>query len=106
MRWPPESFDAAGAGRGVGDRHSGSIRDALNTRLPQAPQEADFERLDDLHALWRWRASLEHRVRIAKLRFEFVGLDGEEQDKLATEVAQFGQVAAGLAEISKRRAAA
>jgi hypothetical protein len=72
----------------------------------QFDQDAALERVEDLLACWRWRLSLEHRLRLAKLRFEFVGLDEEEQDKLAAEVAEFKQVSASLAEISKRSAAA
>lgn len=57
-----------------------------------AKQYADLDRLDDLIPLWRWRASLDHRLRLARLRFEFVGLDGEEQDELAVEVSEFRHV--------------
>ena len=37
------------------------------------------ERADDLLALWREQRRIAHSVHLARLRFELVGLDPEEQ---------------------------
>lgn len=58
----------------------------------------DEDRIDDLLALWRWRDELDYRLRIARLRFEVVGLDAEEQEKLERAVSEFKSVAAYLKE--------
>jgi hypothetical protein len=47
------------------------------------------ERAEDLLALWQEQKRLAHRIRIARLRFDMVGLDVEEQELLAGEVAEW-----------------
>ena len=50
------------------------------------------ERAEDLLALWREHRRLAHRVRLARLKFELIGLDPDEQDVLANEVAEWGRL--------------
>jgi hypothetical protein len=42
-----------------------------------------------LLALWREQRKLTNRVRLARLRFELIGLDPDEQDAIADEVAEW-----------------
>lgn len=63
--------------------------------LTQELAEA-LDRHEDIRALRRWQASLEHRLRIAQLKFLFAGLDAEEQDALAVEIAEFKCIVASL----------
>ena len=53
--------------------------------------------LADLAVIADWRNDLLSRIQRAHLRFEFVGLDADEQEALATEVATFKQVCVALA---------
>ena len=62
------------------------------------PTTNDFKRIDDLRALWRWCASLDHRLRLARLRLEFIALEADEQEALANEVAEFRLVCARFSE--------
>jgi hypothetical protein len=72
---------------------------------------ADLRRLTrDLETIADWKADLASRLRRAELRFEFMGLDADEQEQLAAEVAAFSQVCHGLvgetsAFVSERKAA-
>ena len=68
---------------------------------------------DDLEAIADWRDDLTARLRRAHLRFEFCGLDPEEQEQLEAEAEAFKQVCRCLWRISRdslpaveRRAAA
>jgi hypothetical protein len=51
-----------------------------------------------LAAIADWRDNLLSRIRRAHLRFEFIGLDADEQDALAAEVGAFNEVCIALAE--------
>lgn len=42
----------------------------------------------DLLALWREQRRLAHKVSFARMRFELIGLDPDEQDCIAAEVAE------------------
>ena len=53
-------------------------------------------RIQCLAAMADWRDELQSRIRRAELRFEHVGLDADEQDALAAQVAEFNQVCCGL----------
>ena len=53
--------------------------------------------LADLAVIADWRNDLLSRIQRAHLRFEFIGLDADEQEALAAEVATFKQVCLALA---------
>jgi hypothetical protein len=59
---------------------------------------AATERAEDLLALWRECRRLGHRVRIARLKFDLIGLDPEEQDLLADEVRHWSLLVRALAQ--------
>lgn len=61
-----------------------------------AAEEVD-QLLVDLAVIADWRDDLLSRIRRAHLRFEFIGLDADEQEALAAEVATFKQVCIALA---------
>jgi hypothetical protein len=61
-----------------------------------------LRRLDDLHACWRWLRSLAHRLDVAVLRFEHVGIDWHEVELLSEEIGDFNQVSHRLADASRR----
>ena len=93
-RTPPEKREAQGVQPlSLGDFANADPRDgqlAIATRR--------LERLtSDLEAVADWEADLASRLRCAHLRFEFCGLDPDEQEALAEEVAAFKRVCAGLA---------
>src|SRR5687767_11762973 len=50
------------------------------------------ERVDDLLTLWREVRRVDHRVHFARLRMEWIGLDPDEQDDLAKDVADLRQL--------------
>jgi len=50
------------------------------------------QRIADLEVIADWRDELQSKIRCAILRFEFVGLDAEEQDELVAEVETFKQI--------------
>jgi hypothetical protein len=52
--------------------------------------------LDALEAIADWRDDLFARIRRAQLRFELIGLDGEEIDALAAEATAFKRCCRGL----------
>jgi len=54
--------------------------------------------LADLAAIADWRDDLLCRIRRARLRFESIGLDAEEQEALAAEVATFKHVSTAVAD--------
>jgi hypothetical protein len=54
------------------------------------------QQLADLVVIADWQDDLLSRIRRAQLRFEFIGLDADEQEALATEVAAFKQVCIAL----------
>ena len=54
--------------------------------------------LADLAAIADWRDDLLCRIRRARLRFESIGLDAEEQEALAAEVATFKHVCTAVAD--------
>ena len=51
----------------------------------------------DLAVIAEWRDDLLSRIRRAHLRFEFIGLDADEQEVVAAEAATFTQVCIALA---------
>lgn len=62
------------------------------------PSAADVERLDRILICGRWYRSLQHRLRVAELRFEYGWLEPEEQNALAEEIADFRSVCEALAQ--------
>jgi hypothetical protein len=74
----------------------------LRAQGPSLTEElvAATERAEDLLALSREHRRLQHRLRIAQLRFDLIGVDVDEQDALADEVALFRELCFGLAERS------
>ena len=65
--------------------------DSERSSVAQAIIDAT-ERAEDLFALWREHCGLAHRVRLARLKFELIGLDPDEQHALANEVAEWGRL--------------
>ncbi len=69
------------------------------------------QHIADLEAIADWRDELKSKIRRAHLRFEFVGLDADEQDALEREVQEFDLVCRGLSgqpsanEVAERSAA-
>lgn len=69
------------------------------------------QHIADLDAIADWRDELQSRIRRAHLRFEFVGLDADEQDALERDVQEFVLVCRGLSgqwavnQVAERRAA-
>jgi hypothetical protein len=69
------------------------------------------QHIADLEAIADWRDELQAMIRRAHLRFEFVGLDADEQYALEREVREFDLVCRGLSgqmavnEVAERRAA-
>jgi hypothetical protein len=61
-------------------------------------QRVNEQLLADLEAIADWRDDLRSRIRRAHLRFEFIGLDAQEQEALAVEVAAFKRVSTALAD--------
>jgi hypothetical protein len=109
MRAPPDNRNARGE-PGVGKETAIESRKPSDSELPAAAQAAKIiaatERAEDLLALWRQQRSLAHRIRLAMLRFQLVGLDPDEQDRLAAEVHAFHAVCFALAERFRDRGAA
>lgn len=62
------------------------------------------KRAEDLLALWREFRRLDHRVRMARLRFEHVGLDPDEQLAIVDEVAEWGCLVKAFAQTRGRAA--
>lgn len=56
---------------------------------------------DDLLALWREQRRLAHRAYLARLRAELIGVDVEEQELLAHEIAQWRQLVQAFARSRK-----
>jgi len=87
---PPDKQTAPGASRGGGGIGSAKLknRQQSDSELPPAAQAIRdaTERAEDLLALWREQRRLSHRVRLARLKFELIGLDPDEQDAIAAEV--------------------
>jgi len=65
--------------------------------------------IEDLEVIADWRDNLQSRLHCAQLKFEYVGLDADEQNALAAEVQEFTQVCRGLSgqqpSTAERRAA-
>ena len=53
--------------------------------------------VDDLEVIADWRDELQSKICRAILRFEFTGLDAEEQERLEAEVETFNQICRCLA---------
>ena len=60
---------------------------------------------DDLEVIADWRDELRTKIQRAHLRFEFIGLDAEEQDQLNAEVEQYLEVCRCLYRATKGRLA-
>lgn len=61
-----------------------------------------LKRVEELLACWHWCRSLDHRLRLAQLRFDHCGYPADEQKRLEQEVAEFKYVCRWFAEGSKR----
>jgi len=61
--------------------------------------------IEDLVVIADWRDDLASRVRRASLRFEFCGLDADEQEQLAAEVKSFNDVCCWLSRVIRSQAA-
>jgi hypothetical protein len=59
---------------------------------------AATECAEDLITLWREQRWLAHRVRLARLRFDLIGLDPDQQDEIEAEVAEWKRLVASYAE--------
>jgi hypothetical protein len=75
-----------------GDRLARSISPTNSIKDLQQQLQASMRRLEDLQAIADWGDELVSKVRRAHLRFEFIGLNPEEQDALEAEVDQFRQL--------------
>jgi hypothetical protein len=58
------------------------------TDILQPTQVGNPNRAEHLLTLWREQRRLAHRVCFARMRFELIGLDPDEQDCIAAEVAE------------------
>jgi hypothetical protein len=76
---------------------------SLVRQLEAAPQHLD-RRTEALKIVAAWRDSLRERLARAELRFQLIGFDPAEQDRLAKEVHDFKRVCRCLV-WSKRRPA-
>jgi len=61
------------------------------------------QRIEDLGVIAVWRDELQSKIRLAVLRFEFVGFDPEEQERLEAEVETFKRTCRCLADASWKR---
>ena len=114
MRAPPNAVRAAPALAGNGSLEKGRLAGATNSinsdSFPARQTLADAQdRADDLLALSHWRKNLEWRLRLARLRFEYIGLDVDEQDALAAEIHGFRDLCAAMhvavvGDVGERRA--
>ena len=108
MKPPP---NPEGPGQGGGERRL-SCRYTVNnapsptTQAPTlaSPQDSTFKALiehhiRDLETIADWRDELSAKIKRAELRFEFLGLDPEEQDQLADEVWVFNRVCLALCKV-------
>ena len=94
MRRPPDKRTAPGASWGGGGSRSAKSKQQTD-REPSPVVQAILEATDQADALitlWCEYRRLDHRVRLAQLRFELIGLDPDEQDLLANEVAEWGRL--------------
>ena len=81
MRRPPDKRTAPEASRGGDGSGSAELKsrqqsDSERSHAAQAIRDATG-RAEDLLALWREQRRLSHRVRLARLKFELIGLDPE-----------------------------
>lgn len=109
MRAPPENQTAPVAGRGgrmdmQGDPAGNQVerdhkRSHRSTQVRTAIASwADLERLtDDLSVLADWKEDLDSKIARARLRFELIGFDAEEQEQLEAEGQAFLHVCRCLA---------
>jgi hypothetical protein len=91
MRRPPDKRTAPGAswgGDGSGSAKSKQQTDSETSPAAQVILDAT-DRANALITLWCEYRRLDHRVRLAQLRFELIGLDPDEQNALADEVAEW-----------------
>jgi hypothetical protein len=105
MKPPP---NPEGPGRGGGEwrlscRHSVNNAPSPTAQAPTlaSPQDSTFKalvehRIRDLETIADWRDELSAKIRRAELRFEFIGLDPEEQEQLDAEVEVFKRVCSCL----------
>jgi hypothetical protein len=111
MKMPPRP-DEAGNGGGVtwdtkqGERCSVTqpVRSTQASNLLRARQRLD-RRTEALEVIANWRDELRERIARAKLRFELVGLDNEEQQALVAEICDFKRICRCLAWPRRRPAA-
>ena len=98
---PPPENPSARRQPGVGGSGSAGLKskrqsDSEPSPFAQAIIDAT-ERAEDLLALWREHRRLAHRVRLARLKFELIGLDPAEKDAIADEVAEWGRLVKAFA---------
>ena len=99
-----ESPAARERGRAGNGKACWTINDSKRSDRRQREIVAAIERCDDLLALWKERRRLEHRLRLARLRFEFVDCTRtDEFAEIAAEVADWGNLVRAFAK--SRRAA-
>jgi hypothetical protein len=72
--------------------------DAPDCNALEAALETAIDAAEDLHALHQYRRELAYRWRLARLKAELTWLDADEQDALATELAQFTALVVALSE--------
>jgi hypothetical protein len=62
------------------------------------PTGFDLEtRIAQLEIAASWKENLQERIALARLRFELIGLDPEEQDHLVDEVQEFKRLCRAIA---------
>lgn len=92
----------------------GLLDGSLNKPTGEFPQEknrlaaevmAATERAEDLICLWREYRRLNHRIRLARLRFEHLLIDDDHLDAIAADISTFGLIVRAFAQ-SRGRAAA
>ena len=89
MQRPPDKQTAPEASRGDGGSGSAKLKSKqLVSETPPAAQAIidAAERAEDLLALWQEHRRLSYRVRLARLKFELIGLDPDEQNDIEAEV--------------------
>jgi hypothetical protein len=94
MQRPPDKRIALETSQGGSDSGSAELAskqksDSETASTTKAIIDAT-ERAEDLVALWREHRKLSHHVRLARIRFELIGLDPDQQNAIADEVAQWG----------------
>jgi hypothetical protein len=80
-----QAAPVASEGGELGDQQ---VRPRFSTPSVAELQENHLQALEQMAA---WREDLTTRLRRSELKFQLIGLDQEEQDKLAAESDEFGR---------------